>query len=1316
MSGSSRSSAPAVERPIARLVVVAAVLLLGVVAAVRLPLGYLPTLSFPELSVDLRLPEGGDLDDLTHRWLVPLEAAVRAVGDVRDTAGRMGAFGGSLRVRFAAGIDAERKAARLESELAALRRQLPARARLSVWPAGQGAGDRSAVVWLDADPGEPLDRSLLEALRDLPQVRAVVVAGQTRRELRVRPRRPGAGDAAALAAAIERGLAVRRLGEAHDGGRRLPVILAGQGQPLGRLPLRRGAAVMPLAAMAEVELHREEPFWAAHLDGQRGLVLLISRQQEASPLALERALRRTFEAFGLAGKARMLIDEAAPLKRLLERLALGFLAAVLASALAAWWLLGAGAVPWRVLALPTALAAALNAFWLAELPLDVTTLPALAVALGCGLVFDVLGTGKAAGRAPGRAAVVVVSALVLPVAVALAGGMLAPLLAVPARAFVLAVAASVAALSILPRPCPPELPRRRLTRPLALALRNPWTVLLGAVALAYVLFVICGQALVPRPGDLAPAVGDLAVSLRFAEGATPAQAEAQVTAVERHLDEMEEVTSHWSVFNRGNGTVMASVRRQDRRLARLRPLALRLQTQLAASGASARVVPLASGGGDGGEARFSDRLSDRPETDKEATYYRFLLRHTDAETLRSAHARVMDRLARLKYDIWYDQVHADWGQPTTRVVLVPRPGADAAAVSTAATLIARGASLPAARPMAAGSDLELRVLDRHSPSSQDEVRQRAELLGPQVSPRGEPVVPAALFEAREVIAPPTVKRQAGRFVLPMTVRIAGSHPEHRKNSRSRVHRVLGSLHLAAGADLERPQLNPAIWTEERLRMLAIGGALPLLLLALAICRLNSFAGGLAALVPPVLAVGVAAPWVQASRGHVDEMTLLALAAVLAGCFPLALEAAAATAGGVGRLAGGITYRWLARRAVGLALAMPALLALLLVPGLGLDIERHPWALPLRIAGVAATALAFASFLCLPVLLRTLERLRHRDRRREAERVQPPAWSGSDTATLKLAARNVTKVYGNGFAALSTVSFHLEPGIVGLLGPNGAGKTTLLRLLCGLLEPSRGQVHFHGVPITPENLPEYRRLVGYLPQDFNAYEGFTGTGFLDYWAVEKGMRDRRERRREVERLLVQVGLEEAAGRKVRDYSGGMRRRIGIARALLGSPPIVIVDEPTTGLDVEARNRLRESLLSAAGERVIVFSTHLASDVAATASRILLLHRGRLLYDGPASGLTGLARGRVFETELNDAELRELSTRFRVTTRVRTLSGVRVRAVAHGDTEPAGRLVEPNLEEAYLAVIGEESGTWGKEKSGEAGSLLDLSRWDSRVARA
>jgi ABC-type multidrug transport system ATPase subunit len=271
--------------------------------------------------------------------------------------------------------------------------------------------------------------------------------------------------------------------------------------------------------------------------------------------------------------------------------------------------------------------------------------------------------------------------------------------------------------------------------------------------------------------------------------------------------------------------------------------------------------------------------------------------------------------------------------------------------------------------------------------------------------------------------------------------------------------------------------------------------------------------------------------------------------------------------------------------------------------------------------------------------------------------------------------------------LHQVSFELTPGIVGLLGPNGAGKTTLLRSITGLLSPTRGQIVFRGVPVTPENLADYRHHVGFLPQEFNAYPGLTAAQFLDYWAIERGRLDRRARAAEIERLLALAGLAEHANRRVRDFSGGMRQRIGIARALIGDPALIVVDEPTTGLDIEAREHFRELMRTLAAERVVILSTHIAGDVESTASRILVLVRGTLRWDGTPEATIAAARGRVFEGVVNDGDARALSRRHRITKRVRTHEGIRIRAVVRANVQLEGDAVEPTLEEAYLAMASE-----------------------------
>ncbi|HEV2721720.1 MAG TPA: ATP-binding cassette domain-containing protein, partial [Thermoanaerobaculia bacterium] len=235
-------------------------------------------------------------------------------------------------------------------------------------------------------------------------------------------------------------------------------------------------------------------------------------------------------------------------------------------------------------------------------------------------------------------------------------------------------------------------------------------------------------------------------------------------------------------------------------------------------------------------------------------------------------------------------------------------------------------------------------------------------------------------------------------------------------------------------------------------------------------------------------------------------------------------------------------------------------------------------------------------------------------------------------------------------------------------------TTLLRILTGLLQPTRGRVSWRGAPID-------HAAIGFLPQEFNAYAGLTAEQFLEYWALERGITA------PAGELLALVGLETHAKRRVRDFSGGMRQRIGIARALVGDPPLLIVDEPTTGLDVEARISFRELMARLARDHIVILSTHIASDLESTASRLLLLSRGTLRFDGTADALVARARGRVFESVVSDAEARAMGQRYRVTTRVRVGGGVRVRGVAAEDDVLPGTAAEPTLEEAYLSEVAE-----------------------------
>jgi ABC-2 type transport system ATP-binding protein len=272
-------------------------------------------------------------------------------------------------------------------------------------------------------------------------------------------------------------------------------------------------------------------------------------------------------------------------------------------------------------------------------------------------------------------------------------------------------------------------------------------------------------------------------------------------------------------------------------------------------------------------------------------------------------------------------------------------------------------------------------------------------------------------------------------------------------------------------------------------------------------------------------------------------------------------------------------------------------------------------------------------------------------------------------------RGVGRAFG-ATQALADIDLDLEPGVIGLLGPNGAGKTTLLRLLATALPPSQGEVRVLGRDLeVPAERTEIRRRLGYLPQEVGFPRGFTAFGFVDYIALLKEWAEPASRHAEVRRVLDQVGLSDLTTKRIRAMSGGQRRRVALAQALLGSPPVLILDEPTTGVDPEQRVTLRTVLAEIARTSVVVLSTHQTEDVAALCERVVVLDRGRIRYDGPVTELVDRAAGRVWLADAPDPA---------ATVSWRTGTG-RYRNVA-AQARDGVEHVEPSLEDAYLLLRG------------------------------
>lgn len=283
--------------------------------------------------------------------------------------------------------------------------------------------------------------------------------------------------------------------------------------------------------------------------------------------------------------------------------------------------------------------------------------------------------------------------------------------------------------------------------------------------------------------------------------------------------------------------------------------------------------------------------------------------------------------------------------------------------------------------------------------------------------------------------------------------------------------------------------------------------------------------------------------------------------------------------------------------------------------------------------------------------------------------------------------NLSKTYNGSVHALRGIDLDIKNGMFGLVGPNGAGKTTLMRILAGLIRPTTGTVRVLGHDVTTlQGKFEAKSILGYLPQELGLYPNLTGREFLDYIAILKGVTDKRARRQQVEDLLESVRLADAADRRLKTYSGGMKRRIGVAQALLGSPKLLIVDEPTVGLDPEERVRFRNLLSEMAGSCTVILSTHIVEDISHSCNDLAVISQGQVIFRGAPGDLITEARGHVWsittQGERPNSGLAVVST-------LQMHDGVQYRVL--GTPEPGYNAVsiEPSLEDGYIWLMRQHS---------------------------
>lgn len=285
--------------------------------------------------------------------------------------------------------------------------------------------------------------------------------------------------------------------------------------------------------------------------------------------------------------------------------------------------------------------------------------------------------------------------------------------------------------------------------------------------------------------------------------------------------------------------------------------------------------------------------------------------------------------------------------------------------------------------------------------------------------------------------------------------------------------------------------------------------------------------------------------------------------------------------------------------------------------------------------------------------------------------------------MKLSIKKVSKSYGRKIWALRDFSLEVGPGILGLLGPNGAGKSTLMRILATITQATTGTVSWNDTDISraPDVL---RAVLGYLPQDFGVYPNLTAGEFLEYLAAAKGL-DSKPARRRIHELLEMVNLADVRKRPLGAYSGGMKQRIGIAQALLNDPLLLIVDEPTAGLDPEERVRFRNLLSDLAGSRIVILSTHIVSDVEACATRIALIAQGRLIAHETPEVLLCSVQGKVWEWVIPSAELAAFRQCYPTSSAIHRSDGVHVRLLAEASPGAGAVAASPMMEDAYLYWI-------------------------------
>lgn len=1252
--------------------------------APRQPLRYTPLSESPEVEIALTASGVHDIDELTREWVRPVEERIRAGGGVEEITAAVEGDAASIVVRLQRGVDAAARAASLQSELQDLSDD--GSVSFQVVPAAASRVPAATIAVSGQEAGA-IAAQLADRLRMLPGVRAAIVAGAPRPVVRVRLHQGDPSDPAEVTRIVARALTSRAVTESAGENNGRSMLIAATARSIGSVPVPAGASTVPLQEVAQIEHALDPPRALATENAMRVVRIDLEATTRASLLRLDSMLRRELPRWQRRdARTAVTWSEGTALRALLRRVALGAVLALALAAAVTAWVAGPGGAARLLLWWVAAPAAAMLAAAVADLPFDVTTIPAAAASVAALLPAAALrATGVRAHARTVLAATALTIVAVAVVALLAAVPLEVEMTRVPQMTLVCGSAAAAATMLVPVRRSTHRAPKQAGTVARAV-LRNAASILLAAATAVSILIVYCGSALLPARRAVTTGRASLYVRIQLPRGTTLEETAKIAQRAERAISRVSGVAATSGTIAPGSAVLAVDLDEDQRGPSR----AQALRHQIAAA---VQLPPGVYTIDEDADTRLRDPDVFTPATDRGASFYRVVLESTDIEPLRTAFERVLVRAGR--NGVREEQVTASWGAGGWRLVLEPREGTPPSVAAAAARALARRTLPPQPARIVGPRSFDVIVAPAGWPVAADDVPQRLDVMSRPLSGQGGLTADTLFTFDRERIAP-AVLRRSSVFVLAVTLRMTGMA---REEKRAYLDRALGTLSLPPRVALHRPPLESEIVPSEHRWSLVMALALAVAIVVAAVLASDSTLAAAAAVTLTVAGCAAVAPVLLTGELRPEQRAaFLMVAAAAAGG-----SAAMTVFRGLGRSRSiRSIYEWLRE-------AMPAHLgaaagasALLVIPAIG---TAGAWRAPFLASGIAlGVTVAIGPALAAGMLVL---------RRQRSAPLSRPAALAPTAAPAVLDVRNISKTYRNGFQALRRVSVELSPGVTALLGPNGAGKTTLMRIVVGLLEPTRGRLFFRGAPLTPEMLGEYRRHVGFLPQDFNSYSGFTATQFLEYWALELGLTDRTLRDAAIERVLAAVDLTGDARRHVRDFSGGMRRRLGIARALLTDPEVLVLDEPTTGLDLESRLQLRELLVRLGRDRVVLLSTHIASDIEAIASRILLLERGLLRFDGTQEELIARGAGHVFELTVPPEEARAIGRRMRVTRRIRTVEGVRLRVVGDGRDLPGAVPYPASVEEAYFATLDAIAAAENRPPLHRSSILPDLLGTDERV---